>query len=80
MCGLPSPDQDKEKDFKAFVNPNSLQEISAFVEPGLSEAKKGDLFQFQRLGYFVLDQDSTAQQLVFNKTVGLRDTWEKQNQ
>jgi len=38
------------------------------------------LFQFQRLGYFVLDPDSTAQQLVFNKTVGLRDTWEKQNQ
>ena len=80
LFNVPSPDQDKEKDFKAFVNPNSLQEISAFVEPGLSEAKKGDLFQFQRLGYFVLDQDSTAQQLVFNKTVGLRDTWEKQNQ
>ena len=80
LFNVPSPDQDKEKDFKAFVNPNSLQEISAFVEPGLSEAKKGDLFQFQRLGYFVLDQDSIAQQLVFNKTVGLRDTWEKQNQ
>ena len=80
LFNVPSPDQDKEKDFKAFVNPNSLQEISAFVEPGLSEAKKGDLFQFQRLGYFVLDQDSTAQQLVFNKTVGLRDNWEKQNQ
>ena len=80
LFNVPSPDQDKEKDFKTFVNPNSLQEISAFVEPGLSEAKKGDLFQFQRLGYFVLDQDSTAQQLVFNKTVGLRDTWEKQNQ
>lgn len=80
LFNVPSPDQDKEKDFKAFVNPNSLQEISAFVEPGLSEAKKGDLFQFQRLGYFVLDQDSTPQQLVFNKTVGLRDTWEKQNQ
>ena len=80
LFNVPSPDQDKKKDFKAFVNPNSLQEISAFVEPGLSEAKKGDLFQFQRLGYFVLDQDSTAQQLVFNKTVGLRDTWEKQNQ
>lgn len=80
LFNVPSPDQDKEKDFKTFVNLNSLQEISAFVEPGLSEAKKGDLFQFQRLGYFVLDQDSTAQQLVFNKTVGLRDTWEKQNQ
>jgi len=80
LFNVPSPDQDKEKDFKAFVNPNSLQEISAFVEPGLSEAKKGDLFQFQRLGYFVLDQDSTPKQLVFNKTVGLRDTWEKQNQ
>src|SRR5210317_251344 len=48
LFNVPSPDQDKEKDFKTFVNLNSLQEISAFVEPGLSEAKKGDLFQFQR--------------------------------
>jgi glutaminyl-tRNA synthetase len=44
----------------------------------LAEAKTGDQFQFQRLGYFTLDKDSTAEKLVFNKTVGLRDSWAKQ--
>jgi len=43
----------------------------------LKEAKVGDKFQFQRLGYFTMDKDSTAENLVFNKTVGLRDTWAK---
>jgi glutaminyl-tRNA synthetase len=74
-----APDQDKEKEFKSFINPDSLTTITAYVEPGLSSAKPGDQFQFQRLGYFVLDQDSTSQTLIFNKTVGLRDTWAKQN-
>jgi glutaminyl-tRNA synthetase len=76
---VPAPDKDKEKDFKSFINPDSLTTITAYVEPGLSSAKPGDQFQFQRLGYFVLDQESTSQELVFNKTVGLRDTWSKQN-
>jgi len=76
---VPAPDQDKLKDFKSFINPDSLTTITAYVEPGLSGAKPGDQFQFQRLGYFVLDQESTSQELVFNKTVGLRDTWSKQN-
>ena len=76
---VPAPDQDKDKDFKSFINPDSLTTITAYVEPGLSSAKHGDQFQFQRLGYFVLDQESTSQELVFNKTVGLRDTWSKQN-
>ena len=76
---VPAPDQDKVKDFKSFINPDSLTTITAYVEPGLSSAKPGDQFQFQRLGYFVLDQESTSQELVFNKTVGLRDTWSKQN-
>lgn len=76
---VPAPDQDKVKDFKSFINPDSLTTITAYVEPGLSSAKPGDQFQFQRLGYFVLDQESSSQELVFNKTVGLRDTWSKQN-
>jgi glutaminyl-tRNA synthetase len=49
------------------------------VEPGLANASPGEQFQFQRLGYFVLDPDSTPNNLVFNKIVGLRDTWSKQN-
>jgi len=62
----------------AFVNPNSLKTIEAFVEPSLAEAKVGEQFQFQRLGYFNVDSDSSKAKLVFNKTVGLRDSWAKQ--
>jgi glutaminyl-tRNA synthetase len=72
-----SPDKDKEVDFKEFINPHSLKVITGFVEPSLVTAKELDHFQFQRLGYFCVDQDSTAEKLVFNKTVGLRDTWAK---
>ena len=72
-----SPDKDKEVDFKEFINPNSLKIITGYVEPSLQTAKELDHFQFQRLGYFCVDRDSTAQKLVFNKTVGLRDTWAK---
>ena len=79
LFNVPSPDQDKTIDFKTFINPNSLKTITAFVEPSLSTAKPGAQYQFQRLGYFVLDQESTENQLIFNKTVGLRDTWAKQN-
>ena len=73
-----APDSHQDKDFMEFLNPNSLNITKAFVEPSLKEAKVGDRFQFQRLGYFNVDNDSTSNALVFNKTVGLRDTWEKQ--
>ena len=73
----PTPDTHKDKDFMDFINPNSLEEITAYVEPSLASAKEGDRFQFQRMGYFVVDQDSSSDQLVFNKTTGLRDTWSK---
>ena len=79
LFNVPAPDQDKERDFKSFINPDSLITIAAYVEPGLANARPGEQFQFQRLGYFVLDPDSTPNNLVFNKTVGLRDTWSKQN-
>ena len=70
------PDR-QENDFLSYVNPDSLSVISAFVEPSLLSAKEGDQFQFQRMGYFCVDKDSTNDKLVFNKTVGLRDTWAK---
>jgi glutaminyl-tRNA synthetase len=75
-----APDAHADKDFLEFINPNSLNIIEAFVEPSLKEAKVGDRFQFQRLGYFNVDDDSSPEKLVFNKTVGLRDTWAKQEQ
>ena len=75
-----SPDQDKLVDFKSHLNSDSLSTITAFVEPSLKGAKEFGNYQFQRLGYFVVDPDSTPELLVFNKTVGLRDTWSKRNQ
>ncbi len=72
-----TPDAHKDKDFLEFINPDSLQIIPAFVEPSLAEAKIGDRFQFQRMGYFNIDPDSRPEKLVFNRTVGLRDTWAK---
>jgi len=72
-----TPDAHKDKDYMEFINPNSLEIINAFVEPSLQSAKIGERFQFQRLGYFNVDDDSTSENLVFNKTVGLRDSWAK---
>ncbi|SED95923.1 glutaminyl-tRNA synthetase [Tenacibaculum sp. MAR_2010_89] len=74
-----APDSHKDKDFMEFINPNSLEKITAFVEPSLQTSKIGDRFQFQRLGYFNVDDDSTPENLVFNKIVGLRDNWAKTN-
>ncbi|MCG8812502.1 glutamine--tRNA ligase/YqeY domain fusion protein [Tenacibaculum finnmarkense] len=74
-----APDAHKDKDFMEFVNSNSLEKITAFVEPSLQTAKIGEQFQFQRLGYFNVDDDSTSENLVFNKTVGLKDNWANAN-
>ncbi|MBB6328388.1 glutaminyl-tRNA synthetase [Algoriphagus iocasae] len=74
-----APDSHEDKNFMEFVNPDSLKVIKeAYLEPFLKDATLDDKFQFQRLGYFTLDKDSTADSLVFNKTVGLRDSWAKQ--
>ena len=70
-----APDAHKDKDFMEFLNPNSLEIIPAFVEPSLQTAKIGERFQFQRLGYFCVDNETTETKLIFNKTVGLRDSW-----
>jgi glutaminyl-tRNA synthetase len=72
-----APDSHKEKNFLEFMNPNSLQIVKGFVEPSLATVKPGDKFQFQRMGYFNVDKDSTAEKLVFNRTVGLKDAWEE---
>jgi glutaminyl-tRNA synthetase len=73
-----SPDTHKDKSFMEFVNPDSLKIRKAILEPSLADAKPLEHFQFQRLGYFNVDPDSKPGALVFNKTVGLRDTWAKQ--
>lgn len=72
-----NPDGDKDIDFKTYINPSSLKTVKGYIEPSILEAKVQDRFQFQRLGYFCVDNDSTNERFVFNKTVGLRDTWAK---
>lgn len=72
--------QAEEADFKTLINPDSLQVIKqAYVEPGLLQAKPGERFQFLRKGYFVVDKDSTAEKVVFNRTVTLKDAWAKES-
>ncbi|MDX5583785.1 MAG: glutamine--tRNA ligase/YqeY domain fusion protein [Aureibaculum sp.] len=76
-----APDSHKDIDFKEFINPDSLiKDTNAFVEPSLKEASVGDRFQFQRLGYFNIDDDSNPEKLVFNRIVPLRDSWAKLDQ
>jgi glutaminyl-tRNA synthetase len=65
------------QDFTANLNPQSLVVVEGYLEPSLGEAKPGDRFQFERLAYFCVDRESTAERLVFNRTVELRDTWGK---
>ncbi|WP_294733512.1 glutamine--tRNA ligase/YqeY domain fusion protein [uncultured Flavobacterium sp.] len=72
-----NPDGNKEVDFKEYINPNSLQIIKGYLEPSLKDVKAEERYQFQRLGYFCVDKDTTSEKIVFNKTVGLRDTWTK---
>lgn len=73
------PDQHEDKSFLDFINKESLIVQKAKVEPSLAVLAQEKQVQFQRLGYFILDPDSTQQNLVFNKTVGLRDSWSKKN-
>jgi glutaminyl-tRNA synthetase len=65
------------QDFISNLNPDSLNVLNGFVEPSLREASSLDKFQFQRIGYFCVDPDSTSKKLVFNRTVSLKDTWAK---
>ena len=70
--------KEAEGDFTDYINPDSLQVIeNAKVEPGLKDAAVGDRFQFERVGYFCVDPDTTDEKLVFNRTIALRDSWAK---
>ncbi len=74
------PDGHKDKDFREFINPDSLTVLQhCKLEPSIKSAKPEDKFQFQRLGYFCMDKDSTPENPVFNRTVPLRDSWAKKN-
>jgi glutaminyl-tRNA synthetase len=70
---------DASGDFKSFINPHSLEVVTAKCEPELAEATPEKRYQFERLGYFTLDPDSTATKRVWNRTVTLKDTWAKES-
>jgi glutaminyl-tRNA synthetase len=74
------PAGQKDDDYRSFLNPGSLKILKdCKIEPSLANAKPLDKFQFQRLGYFCVDNDSTKEHLVFNRTVSLKDTWARIN-
>ncbi len=73
-------DAPEGQDFTANINPNSLEVVNIYVEPDLAQARVGNSYQFMRQGYFALDPDSTAEKLVFNRTITLRDSWAKLQQ
>lgn len=86
----PNPDGHKENykdehgkkrrravDYKKFLNPDSLQTVQGFTEPGLKDVQQGAAFQFMRLGYFSVDTDSSNDKTVFNRVVALKDSWSK---
>lgn len=79
LFNVENPSEEKDVDFRELLNPDSLKVINdCRIEPYLAEnAKPGDRFQFQRIGYFCVDPDSTDGHLVFNRTVSLKDSWEK---
>lgn len=79
LFAVENPSAETDKDFRELLNPDSLKVITnAKVEPYLAQiAKPEDKFQFQRIGYFCVDLDSTAEHLVFNRTIGLKDSWAK---
>jgi glutaminyl-tRNA synthetase len=72
------PEPDADGDFKSFINPHSLEIVTAKCEPSLGEARAERRYQFERLAYFALDPDSRPNQPVFNRTITLRDTWAKE--
>ena len=72
------PEPDADGDFKSFLNPHSLEVVTAKCEPRLGDAKPELRYQFERLAYFALDPDSKPGKLVFNRTITLRDTWAKE--
>ena len=79
LFDVENPAAEPDRDFRDMLNPDSLIVKQIKVEPFVAEnAKPGTKFQFQRIGYFTPDYDSALGRLVFNRTIGLRDTWEKE--
>lgn len=80
LFNVENPAEDKDKDFRELLNPDSLKVLeNVKIEPYLAEnAKVSDKYQFQRIGYFVVDKDTTANKLVFNRTITLKDSWAKE--
>ena len=76
LFNVPEPDADG--DFKAHLNPSSLEIVQAKCEPSLAEATPDERYQFERLAYFALDPDSTPGNPIFNRTITLKDTWAKE--
>ena len=81
LFNVSNPLADKDKDYREFLNPDSLQVIDqAVVEPAAIGGQPGDFYQFERVGYFAVDPDSVeAGKTIFNRTVSLRDSWAKLN-
>ena len=77
LFSVPDPQGEPDRDYREMLNPKSLQTVNGLVEPSLGAARAGDRFQFERLGYFCVDPDSTAGAPVFNRIVTLRDSWLK---
>ena len=78
LFNVENPGEVDSAGFQSILNPNSLETVTAYVEPSLAGAAPGSRYQFERLGYFCVDsKDSSPQRLVFNRTVTLRDTWAK---
>ncbi|EMG37904.1 glutaminyl-tRNA synthetase [Desulfocurvibacter africanus PCS] len=77
LFSVPNPLADKDKEFLELINPNALEIVHGFVEPALDQAEPGYRCQFERIGYFCCDPDSRPGKPVYNRTVGLKDTWAK---
>jgi glutaminyl-tRNA synthetase len=80
LFSVENPQKDKDVDWKTHLNPKSLEVVKdCKVEPSLASAKAADRFQFERIGYFCIDRDSKSDQLVFNRTISLKDSWAAQS-
>ncbi|MFA5624079.1 MAG: glutamine--tRNA ligase/YqeY domain fusion protein [Bradymonadales bacterium] len=75
LFSVENPLEDAEKDFKDFINPDSMQILNGYVEPALAMVKPGYRCQFERMAYFCADKESTEQNLIFNRIVTMRDDW-----
>ncbi|HQJ91025.1 MAG TPA: glutamine--tRNA ligase, partial [Paludibacteraceae bacterium] len=78
LFDVENPGDEKDRDFREMLNPDSLKVVNGFVEPWLKDVKPFDHFQFQRIGYFNVDPDTKEGKLVFNRTVPLKDSWAKE--